>query len=258
MNAQDIKTLLEQSHKIYTINGCLNKERFKSYAQAKYLSLSERDTEALWRIWETICSGNFYQLQNVPDKNLDAACVIAEESYNAIAKGAYIKSDYDHLPMTAQWKIYYRQEKEGDIQTMELDLRKREDAIKYALLLQQENAEILLRTDFHETIEVNDGKHSKVHIYDGDIIFCNDSESLINIFDESGAYVCCDNCYKRLLYTAGRGYLWRDEPNYELDKDGNDCRYNQHVFNGYGKTFRVVGNIYVNSSILVEEKEEEE
>ena len=47
MNAQEIKDLLEQNHKIYTMNGYLNKERFKSYAQAKYPLLSDRDAEAL-------------------------------------------------------------------------------------------------------------------------------------------------------------------------------------------------------------------
>lgn len=257
MNAQEIKDLLEQNHKIYTMNGYLNKERFKSYAQAKYPLLSDRDAEALWAIWEMICSGNVYKLRNVPDNNLDAACGIAEEVYNAITKGAHVRLDYDYQPMTARWKIYYRHGEEGDMQTMELDLRNKEDAIKYALLLQQEDVEILQRVDFYETVERCDTERTKVPIYNGDIIFCNHNERFC-FSENSGAYVCCGDCYKKLLYTAGRGYLWRDEPNYEQDKHGNDNRYNYHVFDGYDKAFRVVGNIYVDRSILVEKEEEDD
>lgn len=257
MNAQGIKELLEQSQKIYTINNYLNKERFMSYAKVKYPLLSDRNAEALWAIWEMVCSGNVYKLRNVLDNNLEAAWKIAEGVYNSITKGAYVRFDYDYQPMTARWKIYYRHGEEGDMQTMELDLRDKEDAIKYALLLQQENVEILLRVDFYETVTRCDTERTEVPIYNGDIIFCNHTERFC-FSDNSGAYVCCGDCYKKLLYTAGRGYLWRDEPNYEQDKHGNENRYNYHVFDGYDKSFRVVGNIYVDRSILVEKEEEDD
>ena len=41
----------------------------------------------------------------------------------------------------------------------------------------------------------------EVDIYDGDIIFCTDKDKFLSWGDESGAYLCIDGCYKRLMYT---------------------------------------------------------
>lgn len=145
---------------------------------------------------------------------------------------------------------------EQEIQHIKLNLLEKEDVIKYALLLQQEGVEICHRVDFYNTVEVRHGyKREEIDVYDGDIIFCTDKDRFT--WDEkSGAYVCIDGCYKRLMYTPGRGYICRGEPDYEQNRDGKDCRYNDYVFNSYDRRFQIVGNIFVDNSVLNEKKEE--
>jgi hypothetical protein len=131
-----------------------------------------------------------------------------------------------------------------------------DDVIKYALLLQQECIEIRCRLDFYETVETRYGTdRTKVDIYDGDIIFCTDSDKW-GLSDNSGVYLCTDDCYKRLMYTPGRGYIRRGEPDFEQYENGKDCIHNSYAFNSYDRKFKVVGNIYVDNSVLTERKEE--
>lgn len=89
---------------------------------------------------------------------------------------------------------------------MSLNLREKEDILKYALLLQQEETEILHRVDFFERVQVSCGtsgsKRIELDIYDGDIIFCTEKDRF-SWGDGSGAYLCIDGCYKRLMYTPG-------------------------------------------------------
>ena len=144
---------------------------------------------------------------------------------------------------------------------MDLNLLEKGDVLRYALLLQQENTEILYRVDFYERVQVRFGtfgtdKRMEVDIYDGDIIFCTDKDMHFSWGDESGAYLCIDGCYKRLMYTPGRGYLRRGKPDFEQNKDDEDCRYNNYVFNSYERKFQIVGNIFVDNTALNERKEE--
>lgn len=60
------------------------------------------------------------------------------------------------------------------------------------------------------------------------------------------------------MYTPGRGYIRRGEPDFEQGENGKDCRYYSYVFNSSGRKFKVVGNIYVDNSVLTERKEETE
>ena len=142
---------------------------------------------------------------------------------------------------------------------IDVNLREKEDVLKYASLLQQEEVEILHRLDFYEKVIVScassDLKDKKISIYEGDIIFCTDKDRW-SFSDNSGAYLCIDGTYKRLMYTPGRGYICRGKPDYELNKNGSDRRYNNCAFNAYDRRFWVVGNIYVDNSVLIEKKEE--
>ena len=251
---KNIKETINQVEELRTWSNYVNKERFMSYAEAKS-SMTIRESEALWRVWDYIITLNWYKLQEVSDEKMEMVISVAREVYESVCKGAHIHWRDDD-PKTPKWKVYYRKGEQGNLQQMNINLLEKEDVIKYALLLQQEDIEILHRLDFYEKIETSYGMdRTKVDIYDGDIIFCTDSERW-NISDKSGAYVCVDGCYKRLMYTPGRGYIRRGELDFEQNKEGNDCKYCSYVFNSYDRKFKVVGNIYVDNSVLSEKKEE--
>lgn len=255
---RSIKKTLEHVREINEWSSYVNKERFISYAMA-LTKMTEKEASALWRVWQHVSDFNCYQLDKVDETIIEAAVTVARDAYEAVCKVAFVYS-HDKEPKTPFWKVYYRHGGNGELQQMTLNMLKSEDVIKCSMLLQQEDVEILYRLDFHEAVEPyergNGSKKEKVDIYDGDIIFCSDKEKYFSWEDNSGAYLCTDGCYKRLMYTPGRGYLRRGEPDFEQDKDGRDCRYNSHVFNSYDRHFQVVGNIYTDCRVLKEGKEE--
>ena len=251
---KNIKETINQLDELRNWSSYVNKERFISYTEAKY-SLTNREAESLWRVWDYIITLNWYKLQEVSDEKMEMVVSVSREVYESVCKGAHVHWR-EESPKTPRWKVYYRKGERGELQQMNLNLCKKEDVIKYALLLQQEDVEIRHRLDFHERVEVSCGTdRKKVDIYDGDIIFCTDTDRW-SFSDNSGAYVCTNGCYKRLMYTPGRGYIRRGEPDFEQNKDGDDCKYCNYVFNSYDYKFQVVGNIYVDNSVLSEKKEE--
>lgn len=248
-----IKDTMAQLKELSELKGVVNKERFVSYAQAK-AQLSNRKVEALWKTWDYLVNLNWYELTNVSDEIINEAMIIAREVFESVCKGAHIHWR-EHQPNSPKWKVYYRKGEEGSLSTMCIDLRQKEDVIKYALLLQQDDIEIIYRLDFHERVQVNfketNNTDKEIDIYNGDIIFCSDTDRW-SFSDNSGAYVCINGCYKRLMYTKGRGYLRRGEPDFEQDENGKDCRYRNYVFNSYDRHFQIVGNMYTDNSILSE------
>lgn len=251
MQNESIKHLLETAEELRLWNGYVTKERFFGYAQAKY-GYDRNCAEKFYDVWERIAQLNFWRLKKVEDPVFYRAIDIARGAYEVVCKGGHI-SVIANEPRTPKWRIYYQTEEEGQILQMDLNLREKDDVIKYSLLLQQDGVEIVNRVDYYESVDVRykDKNGVKVAIYDGDIIFCTQASSF-SFCDNSGCYVCIDGCYKRLMYTPGRGYIRRGELDIEQDKDDKDCRYNDYVFNSFDREFKVVGNIFIDRSILKE------
>lgn len=252
MQNESIKQLLEIAREIREWNGYVTKERFLGYAQAKY-GYDKDCGEYFYDVYIRITRLEHWRLEKVEDAALYRAIDIARGAYEAVCKGGHI-SVIANEPRTPKWRIYYRTEEGGQILQMDLNLCEKEDVIKYSLLLQQESVKIVNRVDFYKLVDVqysNSDKGTKIAIYDGDIIFCSDT-GRFSFADNSGCYVCMDGCYKRLVYTPGRGYIRRGELDIEQDKDDKDCRYNNYVFNSYDREFKVVGNIFIDRSILKE------
>ena len=255
---KSIKETFAQLKELSERRGYITKDRFVGYAKVK-LACSEREVQSLWGIWEHIVELNWFRLDEINDSFLNAALDIADEVYKSVCKGADVRYA-EESPKTPKWKVYYRIGENSETQHMGIDLRNKEDVLKYALLLQQEEAEVLLRLDFFDTVEVSYGrvsmaKKKKIDIYNGDIIFCSDKDSY-GWGNSSGVYICTMEGYKKLMYTQGRGYLRRGEPDFEQGKDGDDILYSNYAFNAYDKRFDVVGNIYVDRSVLMEENED--
>ena len=255
---KNIKETLEQIKEVREWSFYVNKERFMGHAKVMYPTLDDREIESVWRIWEYVSTFNLCQLEAKSEALVLTSIKIAQAAYDSVCKGAHVRW-HDYTPKTNQWRVCYRHGEDGKIMQIDVDLREKEDVLKYASLLQQEEVEILHRLDFYEKVTVfcasSDLKDKEISIYEGDIIFCTDKDRWF-FSDNSGAYLCINGTYKRLMYTPGRGYIRRGEPDYEQDKDGNDCRYRNYVFNSYDRSFRVVGNIYVDNSVLIEKKEE--
>lgn len=252
---QTIFQTIKQVKEIETIKRFVTKERFIHFAEVEFPKLHTKEIEYLWDAWDKLSTLSAYTLREVPEELIIQALDIARKAFDCINNGATIIW-HEKEPETPRWKVYYRTDKDGELKTTCINLLRKEDAIKYASMLKQEDIVIERRVDYYESVSISPDK-GKIDIYDGDIIFCTDRDQY-SWNDKSGAYICIDDCYKRLMYTPGRGYICRGTPDYQQDKHGNDCRYNSHVFNDYHSTFQVVGNIYIDNSVLTESKEKQQ
>lgn len=152
---KNIKETMTQIEELRNWSGYVNKERFMYYTEAK-LSMTSRESEALWRVWDYIIALNWYRLQDVSEENMELVVSIAREVYESVCKGAHIHWR-ENSPKTPRWRVYYRKGERDKIQQMDIDLLEKECVLKYALLLQQEGIEVLHRLDYYETVETSYG-----------------------------------------------------------------------------------------------------
>ena len=136
---KNIKETINQLQELRTWSNYVNKERFISYAEAKY-PLTNREAESLWRVWIYITDMNWYKLQEVSDEKMELVVSIAREVYDSVCNGAHVHWT-EESPKTPRWRVYYRKGERGKIKQMDINLREKEYVIKYALLLQQEGIE---------------------------------------------------------------------------------------------------------------------
>lgn len=247
------KEFIDQIKELYEFNSYVTNERFCHMATAM-CGVSEREARRMWRIYSNLVEYKWYKLQDESEEELNAVMAIARTAYKFVCEGAVVFHT-DSEPQTPCWKIYYRMGEDGEIRQMEIDLRKKADVLEYAELLRRENIEILRRIDFYETIELGTGANSeKLKVYVGDIISCTDNR-LYSLNNKEGVYICSAKGYKKLMYTPGRGYIRKGEPDYEQNEEGRDCLYSRwRICDGYDRFPRIVGNIYVDASVLKEEK----
>ena len=151
---KNIKETLEQINGIRDWSFYVNKERFMGHAKAMYPTLDDREIESVWRIWEHVSTFNLYQLEEKSEALILTATKIAQTVYDSICKGDHVHWHY-YTPKTNQWRVYYRHGEDGEVMQIDVNLREKEDVLKYASLLQQEEVEILHRLDFYEKVTVS-------------------------------------------------------------------------------------------------------
>jgi hypothetical protein len=158
------------------------------------------------------------------------------------------------MPCYSQWKcvchegkkiikkVFYREGKR--IISITFNLNDETDIVLYADFLKK-RPEIINIVDFIETINKN---KEYIDVFDGDVFSARDD------WDENqdgSIYACNNGCYKRLLYTRGKGYMREGKPDYDKGE------YNYHVLT-LKKSFKKIGNIYADASFLVESDGQEE
>ena len=95
------------------------------------------------------------------------------------------------------------------------------------------------------------------NVYDGDVIlaYLDRPDFWGSDARNCGLYVCTKGCYKKLLYTPGKGYVRKGEPDYDDDfklDTGNDS-FNSHVLT-MSQKWKRIGNIHVDVGFLIEKE----
>lgn len=136
--------------------------------------------------------------------------------------------------------------KENDkVNSIEVNFNFDTQVIAYSEILRR-GCEIVAVLDYVETIDYR--KHcqdkGQVKVFDGDIFALYEDRMWSR--RSSTVIVCNKGVFQPLLYTNGKGYMRKGEPDYD-----QDSQYNSYVITG-AEDWRKIGNIYLNCSILID------
>ena len=85
---KNVKETINKIQELRNWNSYVSKERFTSYAEAKY-SLTDRQAGSLWRVWDYIVTMNWYKLQEVLEETVEMAVSVAREVYESVCNGSF-------------------------------------------------------------------------------------------------------------------------------------------------------------------------
>jgi len=227
---EELNLLLERKY-------YFTKERFYNYFNM--LCVEEiKNLEKCWLIWEKFPHFSVDDIESISfivEKLLIYPYI--EHSFDSASYRIYNESKPNRR------RIYYKNRKE--IKNFEIDFNNTDQVILYADFLKRNIEKIITAVDFIEEI-YKDGKTR--YVYDGDVFSLNEKWNK----DRDGKlFACTKDGYRQLLYTRGKGYLRKGKPDYD------DSHYNHHIITGCDR-FKYIGNIYADSSFLVEQGAETE
>lgn len=212
----------------------MTKERFLYYFQLMHGFDSYKINE-YWKVYERFPYWDQRYTEVMED------IIEKVSAFISIIKNGSIPQQCRENTSDIKKKIHYNVN--GEDAVLDANFNNPTDIVFYAEILKQ-GYEISCILDFIEKIhgrEEPSGESHDIPVYDGDIFITRDES--YSSSREDNIYVCDKGVYKRLLYTKGKGYLRRGEPDYD------DGRYNSHVLTCC-KSLKKVGNIYQDCSIL--------
>jgi hypothetical protein len=241
-------------------------ERFVK--QAKANGYDDSNAEKLYSIFS---AGYFKNLRLIESELNGKFAKYFPEALN-IAKVAY---DNIHNSVTlhrrsyeepADIRRYYFEKKvegqEGEMEEVDVNLSESSDILVLAdILRNRTDLKYVGHSKFCEEIETDSRDRKKIKIFEGDIIFVHHDLhdhmfSLYKVKEKAGVYICeREGCYVKLRYMQDSGYV---------DEDGNlnksDKRCNHYGITGIADAqhFDVIGNIYKDISVLMDNEIQEE
>lgn len=227
---------LQQIADIIRNKSYITKERFYHY----FRIVHQFDDRKLREYWNVYCKFPFWDERYAP---------ILEEIIETIDPLIQMRDiepvDYSIRQETAPIIRQIHYTIDGTTHVLDADFSCPTDIIFYAEILKAgHKIEAIL--DFVDTIygRMGNDRDSKDHkAYKGDIFVTRDEDYSSSSSDN--IYVHDGDCYRRLLYTKGKGYLRKGQPDYD------EGRYNHHVLTCC-KNFRKIGNIYLDASVLID------
>ncbi len=221
----------------------LTKDRFMYYFTTRY-GYSERDALEAYLLYSSfpriISQGESKQEEiNKLDIILPQATEVVESFLSSWELRPKNIDSYDKELK----KIYYKVAEDTPVKELIIDVFKSEDIITYADILKSKPI-IIAMLSLCKTISYQDANNQsqELHVFEGDIYDTKDKF----YGNKSTLYVAeTDNTFRALLYTKGKGYLYKGEPNYN-----DDGKYNSHVLTGY--EFHKLGNIHIDLHVLTD------
>jgi len=211
------------------------KERFINYFNSLGIGMENEDIENCWHIWESFPR---YKLESIDNVAFIIERLLAYPnlglSFDYDAHRIFYKSSNKN-----RHKIYYK--KQNEIVSFEVDFHSPDDIALYAEFLKRNIENVIVAVDYVEEIY---HKNKTIYVYSGDTFSTRDK--WWDRKRDGKLFVCTQDGFRQLLYTEGKGYLRNGEPDYD------DSHYSSHVVTGHDG-FKYIGNIYADSSFLVDQ-----
>lgn len=242
MEKETIKSYLDVSAKLHELHWGVSKERYSTVAKELY-GMTEVDIDKYYGLFQSLPNLPHNMLCN--DENMEMLCTsieIAEKARNFSVPHAFVHTD--------DKKVKYLYRKDDELHELCVNLHDSFDIGVLSTILSDDSVDVLNVVDYITTIE-SYGKTNKTDCYDGDIVFTYADPTDKMFCDyyhckDRGVFVITKKGWRKLFYTPHRGYLDNDgEPDIQ-----DETHYSDYMIEQSGTKFRVVGNIYKDSSVL--------
>lgn len=263
MESINTKEVINGLSKLKSMACAITPDRYKWMCEKN--NISEREAMDMYSWFKDLSKGVLPYKDGaiLKEEHIAKIVDIAEQAYTQHIKyehfisnihGFVYKAGYDYT------NVLYFIEREGEKKRLELSLRDQESYLLLADLIKQGykiqsmacQADIVYSTNTY----LGEANTDKVIIYDGDVIlaYVEKPEFWSTDHTKSGLYICRNGCYKRLVYTPGKGYIRRgrvdEDEDFEVEINQKNC-FRSTVFTMFQK-WEIVGNVHESIDFLIE------
>lgn len=252
-NMQEFSNLVE----------CVYPDQYKFVCQQH--DISKREAMDMYGYLRKVASGQYWCIMDKEDAYLYTMVSMAQEAHKLQMLNSLIKS-HPAIGDDKGSNILAIFRKGNEWFHQEFDLQWQATFIEIAEMIK--NGYMLMTTarqvdnvDAKDYVGKNEGKKSRIPIYDGDVMLCYVSKPEFwgSDYKDSGLYLCKNGFYYRLIYTPGKGYVRRDKP--DADEDF-ELEIEKNAFSSYVMTldqkWYKIGNIHADIGFLIEKPKDKE
>lgn len=242
-------------------------DQWNAVCQKRGINVSQ--AQQLYAILKAIGQGlnGIYSLAyRVSNEQAELMLDIAKEARQRYNKIRHTILNVKGLPYQSDHIIVYWKDENGVIQSQERLIKDSETYHFVAEMMQKEYEILAIIQQCDEIYNPrdyygprHDGKKvgSELYVYEGDVfcVFNKTNDGCFGNSSDCGLYMATkDGCYRRLIYTPGKGYLRKSEP--DVDDEAETIEFGNRKFNDYvlhlSNRFCWVGNVYVDKEFLKE------
>lgn len=253
MDYKKIENAVDLLQKVVEMSHYVSKERFDLAARVKFDLEDPKRLDRLYGLFNTACQS--IHLFGREDMRQDLMLALD------IAEAAYISEDvlYKHVPTVKDnnyqqkdiRRYFYKVKDDKTVHEIDVNLSDAQNLILLAELVRRPEVSLLSVVSCLGDLESR-LTDKKILYFDGDIVFVYGSPTDRIFYDwyrsDAGVYLATKEGWRKLQYVRGRGYLNKEgEPEFE-----NEKKYTNYKIHDSGRTFRHVGNIHKDASVLID------
>lgn len=268
---QNIKDFLDSMHRLQALCERVYPDKFKLVCMQE--GIKETMAMDMYAYFQSIVKGHIPYRNNSPlsDEQISKIIDLAVKADGLYAEngrkiGTVILSANAYEERLRNILVVWTPKDGGERQYTEMDLACQDTYVTIGRMIDNGNSvEAIIRqadridsTSTCMSMELKERGAHPFNVYDGDVIlaYLDRPDFWGSDARNCGLYVCAKGCYKKLLYTPGKGYVRKGEPDYDDDfkLDIGEDSFNSHVLT-MSQKWKRIGNVHVDIGFLIEGKD---